>query len=210
MLTDESRRCRTGEGVGFGEFAAEERSVGQVGLVVGDQGRRGGAGEWLCDPFRVFRGAEEDADGGALVGFADNAVEGFEVEFEFAEVLGLEGFYLPFEGNERWQTARVKEEVETKIFVADLAQVFLADEAKVAAEFDAEAAEVGDERMREIGFDVGLRPCEKNRERALARINHTFLKKFLSHRAHRGPNRGHGAKHLVRSVSSVAWAPCPL
>ena len=133
MLTDESRRCRTGEGVGFGEFAAEERSVGQVGLVVGDQGRRGGAGEaerarrsgrggageWLCDPFRVFRGAEEDADGGALVGLADNAVEGFEVEFEFAEVLGLERLYLPFEGDERWQTARVKEEVETKIFVAD-------------------------------------------------------------------------------------------
>ena len=53
------------------------------------------------------------------MGLADNAVEGFEVEFEFAEVLGLERLYLPFEGDERWQTARVKEEVETKIFVAD-------------------------------------------------------------------------------------------
>ena len=44
----------------------------------------------------------------------------------------------------------------------------------------------------------------------LARINHTFLKKSFCHRAHRGPNRGHGAKHLVRSVASVGWAPCPL
>jgi hypothetical protein len=42
----------------------------------------------------------------------------------------------------------------------------------------------------------------------LGRINHTFLKKFFS-QAHRVSNRGHGAKHLVRSVSSVAGAPCP-
>ena len=42
-----------------------------------------------------------------------------------------------------------------------------------------------------------------------ARIRHTFLKKTFWHRAHRGPNRGHGAKHLVRSVASVGWAPCP-
>ena len=32
----------------------------------------------------------------------------------------------------------------------------------------------------------------------VARINHTFLKKFLFHRAHRGPNRGHGVKHEWR------------
>lgn len=164
MLTGESRQSRTGEGVGFGEFAAEERRVGQVGLVIGDQGWRGGAGECVCDPFRVFRGAEEDADEGAHVGFADTAVEGFEIEFEFAEVLGLEGFDLPFEGDERWQTARVEEEIEAEIFAADLEQVLLADEAKIAAERDEEATEIGDERALKIGFGVGLRQLEKNRQ----------------------------------------------
>ena len=54
----------------------------------------------------------------------------------------------------------------------------------------------------------GVTACR--RAAALARINHTFLKKSFCHRAHRGPNRGHGAKHLVRSVASVGWAPCPL
>ena len=55
----------------------------------------------------------------------------------------------------------------------------------------------------------GRRP-QRCAARALTRINHTFLNKFLFHRAHRGPNRGHGFKHRVRSVSSVGWAPCPL
>ena len=53
-------------------------------------------------------------------------------------------------------------------------------------------------------------PIPRRNQWNLARINHTFLKKFLVHRADRGPNRGHGVKHLVRSVSSVGWAPCPL
>jgi len=44
----------------------------------------------------------------------------------------------------------------------------------------------------------------------LARIHHTFLKKSFCHRVHRGPNRGHGAKHLVRSVASMGRAPYPL
>ena len=44
----------------------------------------------------------------------------------------------------------------------------------------------------------------------LARISHTFLKKSSWPSAHRGPNRGHGAKALVRAVASVGWAPCPV
>jgi hypothetical protein len=49
----------------------------------------------------------------------------------------------------------------------------------------------------------GVDPSVVNRRISLARIKHTFLKKFLFHRAHRGPNRGHGVKHLVRFVASV-------
>ena len=41
----------------------------------------------------------------------------------------------------------------------------------------------------------GVDPSVLNRRISLARIKHTFLKKFLFHRAHRGPNRGHGVKH---------------
>ena len=53
-----------GEGVEFVEFAAEDGSVGQAGLVVGDQSGRGGAGEHVFDNPGVFCGAEENADGG--------------------------------------------------------------------------------------------------------------------------------------------------
>jgi hypothetical protein len=46
----------------------------------------------------------------------------------------------------------------------------------------------------------------RRRRKGIACINHTFLKK-LFFTAHRGPNRGQGAKHLV---CSVCLAPCPL
>ena len=81
-----------GKGVEFVEFAAEDGRVGQVGFVVCDQSGRGGAGERVFDNLCVLCSTEENADRGTLVGFTDIAVEGFEVECEFAEVLGLEGF----------------------------------------------------------------------------------------------------------------------
>jgi len=50
------------------EFAAEDGRVGQAVFVVGDQSGRGGAGEHVFDNLGVFCGAEENADGGPLVG----------------------------------------------------------------------------------------------------------------------------------------------
>ena len=50
------------------EFAAEDGSVGRAGFVVGDQSGRDGAGEHVFDNLGVFWGAEENAEGGPLVG----------------------------------------------------------------------------------------------------------------------------------------------
>jgi hypothetical protein len=49
-----------GEGVEFVEFAVEQGGSGQVGLVVGDQGRRGGTGEGVFDDLGVFRSRKEE------------------------------------------------------------------------------------------------------------------------------------------------------
>jgi hypothetical protein len=95
------------------------------------------------------------------MGLAHVAVERFEVELEFAEVLGLEGCNLQFEGDEGLEPAMVEEEVEAEIFATDLEQIFFADETKVAAELDEEAAEVGDESALEVGLGVGLGQLKK-------------------------------------------------
>ena len=70
---------------------------------------------------------------------------------------------------------------------------------------------IGVERINGEGTaETGESGAEETAMTTLAGSNHTFLKKIYFHRAHRGPNRGHGAEPHVRSVTSVGWAPCPL
>ena len=134
------------------ELALEEFFVGQGGLVFGDEGGRNGAAQGIFHDFVVLGGAQKDADGRALVRLSYIAVEGFEIEFHFAEMLGFEFFYFQIEGNKTLQPAVEEEQVEAEILAADLKEVFLADKTKIAAQFDQEAAEVGKERPLEISF----------------------------------------------------------
>ena len=105
------------------KFGLEKFFVGQKGLVVGDEGRREGAAEGVFDDFTVLGGAQEKADGGVFVGFANVAIEGFEVELEFAEVLGFEAVDFEFDGDQAVHAAVKEEEIEGEIAVADLERV---------------------------------------------------------------------------------------
>ena len=88
----------------------------------------------------------------------------FEVEFEFAEVLGFEFLDLQLEGHEALQFPVEKKEVEAEILAADLKKVLLAHEAEIAAQLDEEATDIGDERVLEIAFGMAIRQVEKIKE----------------------------------------------
>lgn len=156
--------CGGAELVEFVEFGLEVVFVGELGLILGDERGREGAAEGVFDYFGVLRRAEEHADAGAFVRLLVIAVKGFELEFELAEVFGLEFVNFEFEVDKAVERAVEEEEVEPEIASADLDEVFAADVAKVASEFDEELAEFFDERAMQVEFAVALREVEEIEE----------------------------------------------
>jgi hypothetical protein len=112
------------------QLGAQQSLVRQQGLILGDQCRRGRAAEGILDYFGVFGGAEEHADGGTFMGLAHVAVEGFEVELQLAEVLGLELVHFQFDGDQTVQTAMEEQEIEREVPPADLDGVLRTDKAE--------------------------------------------------------------------------------
>jgi len=154
-------RLRHGQLVKLVKLALEQPFVGQRGLVLGDESGGDGAGEGVFDDFVVFGGAEEDADGGALVGLADVAVEGLEIEFHFAEMLRFEFLDFQIEGNQALQAPVEEQEVQAKVLAADLEGILLTDETKVAAQFNEEASEFADKRRLKLSLRVAVSKLEK-------------------------------------------------
>ena len=150
--------------VEFVEFGLEELFVGELGLILGDERGRVGAGEGVFDDFGVFGRAEQHAEAGAFVRFLVVAVQRFEVEFEFAEVFGLEFVDFEFEIDEAVEGAVEEEQVEAEIASAYLDGVFAADVAKVASEFVEELAEFFNEGAVQVVFAVRLREVEEVEE----------------------------------------------
>ena len=89
--------------------------------------------EGILDDLVVLGGAEQDADGGPLVRLLHVAVEGLQVEFQFAEMLRLELAYLYFESNQGVECSVEEQQIESEIPSADLERILAADEAEVAA-----------------------------------------------------------------------------
>jgi len=141
---------RGGEQIELVEFGAQEFLVGQEGFVLGDHGRGERAAEAILDDLAVLGGAEQQADGRALVGFAHIAVEGFEVEIEFAEVLGLKAPGFEFKCDQAIEAAMEEQQVQREILAADLDGIFGADKTEVAAHFDDEILEVPEQAPMQI------------------------------------------------------------
>lgn len=153
-----------GELVEFVEFGLEVLFVREVGLILGDERGRVGAGEGVFDDFGVFGRAEQDAEAGAFVRFLVVAVQGFEVEVEFAEVFGLEFVDFEFEVHKAVEGTVEEEQVEAEIASADLDEVFAADVTEVASEFDEELAELFNEGVVKVAFAVRSREVEEIEE----------------------------------------------
>jgi len=128
----------------FVELAFEQSGVRELSLVFSYESGRKRAGKRVFDDFGVLCGAEQDAHGRVLMRLAYVAVEGFEVEFQFAEVLGLKLVHLQLKGDEAVEGAVEKEEVYGEIAPPDLHRIFRADETEVATQFTKEIFQPGD------------------------------------------------------------------
>src|SRR2546423_581116 len=73
------------------------------------------AAQGVLDHFAILRRAEQDADGRGLVGLADVAVQGLQIELQLAQVLRLELVHLELERDQAVQAAMKKEQVEEEI-----------------------------------------------------------------------------------------------
>ena len=120
-----------------------------------------GRAEGVFDDFVVLGGAEEDADGRSLVEFAHVAVEGFEVEFHLAEVLGFEFPDFQIESDETLKPPMEEKQVQTKILAADLKQVLLTHETEVAAQFEEEFLQIRDQAALETALVMDRRQVEE-------------------------------------------------
>ena len=143
-------KLRHRELVKFVELALQQFLVGQGKLVFRNQRGRQGTVQRILHDLAVLAGAEQHADGRTFVGLAHVAVEGFEIEIHFAELLRLKFFDLEVERDQALQPAMIEQQVEREVRVADLQAQFLADETKIRAEFDEEFFEVGHERRLQL------------------------------------------------------------
>ena len=116
------------------QLGREQLLVWQLGLIFGDERGRKRAAEGVLDHLAVLAGAEKDADGRSFVRLADVTVESLQVEFQLAEVLGLELTDLELDGDQAAQAAMEEQQVEREISSADLKWHLAADETEVAAD----------------------------------------------------------------------------
>lgn len=152
----------------------EDFLVWQKSLVVGDEGWRERAAEGVFHDLRVLGGAEQEADGGILVGFADVGIEGFEVEFEFAEVFGLEAVDLEFDGDEAVQATVEEEQIKGEVAVADLERILGANEAKISTHFTDEVPKLAKQAVMEIRFCVVVGQVEEFEDVAVFENRESF------------------------------------
>lgn len=124
--------ARRGQRVEFMKLRLQQLLVGQLGLVRGDQRWRERTTKGIFDNLAVLGGAEQNADGWALVRLSNIAVKGLQVEIKLAEVFRFKLADLELEGDEALQAAVEEQQIEGEVSIADLERHFATDEAEVA------------------------------------------------------------------------------
>lgn len=92
----------------------------------------------------VFTFAEQEADGGLVVGVFDLGIHGAEVETELAGVLGLKRAGLEFDHKVATEQQGVEEEIDEEIIASHFERDLPSDEGEAGYEFDAEVGDVLD------------------------------------------------------------------
>ena len=139
------------------QFGLHELFVGQLQLVLCDEGGGEVARQGVFHHFFVFVAAEQDADTGVFVWFFYISVQGFEVEVQLAEVFGRKLADFEFEGYQGAESAVVEQQIQVKILIAYLQAVLFAHKNEIAAQFQDERLGVLQQGVLQIPLAVGLR-----------------------------------------------------
>src|SRR4051812_2255854 len=99
--------------------------------------------------------AEDEADGGLVVGVPEEVVDGGEVEAHLAGVLGLEVRHLELDDDVAAQAEVVEEEVEEEVPAAHGQRILGADEGEAGAQLEEEATDLLDQPPVEVAL-LGL------------------------------------------------------
>ena len=122
---------------------------------------RHGPAQGIFDDLVILRRTKQYADRRLLVRLLHVAVEGLQVELEFAQVFRLELDDLEFKRDQAIERPVEEEQVECKVPPADLDRVMAADVAEVAAEFDQELLELLDQAALQVGLGMPRRKVEE-------------------------------------------------
>src|SRR5882672_8038467 len=89
------------------------------------------------------------------------AVEGFEIELQFPQILGLEAVHLQLNGHQTVELPMKQQEVDDEISTPDLHRIFRSDETEVVPEFDKKVLQPHQQGAMQIVFGMGHRQVEK-------------------------------------------------
>ena len=143
------------------KFGGEQLLVRQLCLVLSDERGRKRAAEGVFDHLTVLRRAQKYADRRVFMGFAVIAIEGFEIELQLAEILGLEAVYLQLDRNQTVEPSVKKQHIEREVSAPNLHRIFRSDEAEVAPEFDKKFLEPRQQTAMQVVFRMGHRQVKK-------------------------------------------------
>src|SRR5690606_21290501 len=143
------------------QLRLQQRLVRQLSLVLGDQCRGQAAVEGVVHHFVILAGTQQHADGRLLMGFADIAIQRFQVEAEFAEIFRLETSYLELNGHQAVEAAMKKQQVQSEIAPTYLQGVLGADKAEVTAKLDQEVPKTGELTLVKVRLNVTIGQVKK-------------------------------------------------
>ena len=122
--------------------------------VGGDADGAPGAAQGVFDHGHVLVPADDDADRRVLALHAFLGIEGFQVEFHLALVLGLEAADLQLYGHQAAESAMKEQEVDEVLVATDLDAVLVADEREGATHFGQKTAQVVHQGAFQLAFGV--------------------------------------------------------
>ena len=109
----------------------------------------------------VLARAQQQADRQVLVGFADVAVEGLEIQAQLAQVLRFEPADLQLDGDQGVEAPVEEQQVEREVPAADLKRILRPHETEVAAQFDHEIPELAEQAEVQVGLAVFRRKVQE-------------------------------------------------
>ena len=144
------------------EFLLQEFAGWQSGEVFGDVDAA-----WVefeqFDLFRLFPGAEDDAEGRVFTGLLLVFGEPAEVEFHLAFVFGFEVAQFQIDGDEAFQAAMVEKEIEVEVVGINLDARLTTKKGKAVAKFEEECFEFAQDGVFEVFFEVAILEAWKSR-----------------------------------------------